>query len=158
MSGSNVVGLNEILELFESELSIADINASKYLGKISAAIVKKRIELKMTQKEFAKHMSVSQGMVSKWEGGDCNFTVKTLSEIAERLNLNLYISLKDNKENRNSNFVWSSQNIATYTVISEKKCNEEEIKPSKVVPMTRKNYINSSMPYIINFSSEKIRM
>ncbi|MCH5279935.1 MAG: helix-turn-helix transcriptional regulator [Lachnospiraceae bacterium] len=28
----------------------------------------------MTQLEFAKHMGVSQGMVSKWESREYNFT------------------------------------------------------------------------------------
>ncbi len=90
----NSCGLEEILKLFEDNISIADINAARYLGKISAAIVKKRTEWNMTQQEFAKHINVSQAMVSKWEGGDYNFSVKALAEIAEKLDLELYINLK----------------------------------------------------------------
>lgn len=95
MGKENVVGLDELFQLFEDKITLADINASKYLGKISAAIVQRRIELKMTQKEFATYVDVSQGMVSKWESGDYNFTVKGLTELAEKLNMELGINFKE---------------------------------------------------------------
>lgn len=99
MGKENVVDLDELFQLFDDKLTLADINASKYLGKISAAIVQKRIELKMTQKEFAGYVDVSQSMVSKWESGDYNFTVKGLAELAEKLNMELYINFKEYREN-----------------------------------------------------------
>lgn len=57
----NSTSLEDLLAMFEDNISIADINASRYLGKISASIVKRRMELKMSQKEFAGHLGVSQG-------------------------------------------------------------------------------------------------
>lgn len=90
----NSTSLEDLLAMFEDNISIADINASRYLGKISASIVKRRMELKMSQKKFAGYLGVSQGMVSRWEGGDYNFSIKALSEIAEKLELELYINLK----------------------------------------------------------------
>lgn len=158
MSNRSVVGLNEILQLFESELSVADINASKYLGKISAAIVKKRIELNMTQKEFASHMSVSQGMVSKWESGDCNFTVKTLAEIAEKLDLSLYIGLKEYKANNKNTTIRSCQSATLYTASEETKYVRDEVKTCKVIPMTPKIYKKSSAQSVIMFNKERIQM
>ena len=89
----NSASLADLLAMFEDDISIADINASRYLGKISASIVKRRIELKMSQKDFAGYLGVSQGMISRWEGGDYNFSIKALSEIAEKLELELYINL-----------------------------------------------------------------
>lgn len=50
--------------------------------------------MKMTQKEFVEHIKVSQGMISKWESGDYNFSIKTLAEVAEKLDMELYINLK----------------------------------------------------------------
>lgn len=64
---------------------------------LSAAIVKQRIALGMTQKQFAEYMNVSQGMVSKWESTDYNFSMKALAEIAAKLDLELDIDLKKNK-------------------------------------------------------------
>lgn len=43
--------------------------------------------MNMTQKEFAEYMDVSQGMVSKWESREYNFTIKSLNEICEKLQL-----------------------------------------------------------------------
>lgn len=93
-SKSDMSGLTDLLNLFENDITISDITASKLLGKVSASIVKKRIELHMTQKEFARYMNVSQGMVSRWEGGNYNFSIRTLAEIAEKLDLELAVNLK----------------------------------------------------------------
>lgn len=90
--------INSLLGLFEEHVSVSDITASRYLGKISAAIVKKRVSMNMTQKEFAKYIKVSQGMISKWESGDYNFSIKTLAEVAEKLDMELYINLKPEAE------------------------------------------------------------
>lgn len=98
MKKNNVAGLEDILQLFEDNVSVSDISASRYLGKISAAIVKKRVEMGMTQKQFSEYVGVSQGMVSKWEGGDYNFTIRTLAEIAEKLDLELYLNMKEYNE------------------------------------------------------------
>lgn len=64
-----------------------EIKQIKELATISAKIQLKRVELGMTQKEFAQKMGVSQGMVSKWESGEYNFTINTINDICERLGL-----------------------------------------------------------------------
>ena len=128
MGRENVAGLDELFQLFDEKVTLADINASKYLGKISAAIVQRRIDLKMTQKEFAEYGDVSQSMVSKWESSDYNFTVKGLAELAEKLNMELYINFKNYRESSglvregdfsywssgNSKFVSKSSNIVSF--------------------------------------------
>lgn len=55
------------------------------LAKISAKIERRRLELNMTQKEFAAYMNVSQGMVSRWESREYNFTIKTLMKFVKSL-------------------------------------------------------------------------
>lgn len=92
-SKKGTLQLNDLLNLFEDNLTASNITASNLLGQISASIVKKRIELGMTQNEFASYMDVSQGMVSRWEGGDYNFSIKTLADVAEKLELELDVSL-----------------------------------------------------------------
>lgn len=86
-------GLDDLLELFGDTVTVSDIIASNVLGRISASIAKKRIQSNMTQKEFARYMCVSQGMVSKWEGGDYNFSIRTLADIAEKLDMELTVNL-----------------------------------------------------------------
>lgn len=64
------------------------------LAKISARIERCRIELGMTQQEFTEYMGVSQGMVFKWESREYNFTIKTLNEICQKIDLELSVSLE----------------------------------------------------------------
>ena len=54
---------------------------------VSVAIASKRIDMGMTQKEFSEYMGVSQALVSKWESGEANFTLKTLAQIAAKLGI-----------------------------------------------------------------------
>ena len=61
------LGLGDLLELFENDITVSDINSSKILGTISASIVKKRVELNMTQKEFAHRLGVPYGTLRRWE-------------------------------------------------------------------------------------------
>lgn len=65
------------------------------LAKISARIERCRLDMGLTQAEFADYMGVSQGMVSKWESKEYNFTVKSLNEIFHKLGLELDIGIKD---------------------------------------------------------------
>jgi transcriptional regulator with XRE-family HTH domain len=58
-------------------------------GLIAAEISKKRIALGLNQKEFAEKMGVSQGLVSRWENGDSNFTLGTLVSIAIKLGIEM---------------------------------------------------------------------
>lgn len=107
------IGVSEILSLFEDEIEISDILASKCMSELSTSIAKKRLRLELTQKEFAEYIQVSQAMVSKWEGGDYNFSIKSLAELAERLDMDLHISLKEYKENIEVNYL--NNNEFAYT-------------------------------------------
>lgn len=97
MKNEYCCNMSDLLNLFTDDLSASDLLASKALGEISAAVVKQRLELGMTQKQFAQYMNVSQGMVSKWESSDYNFSVKALAEIAAKLDLDLNIHLHKSK-------------------------------------------------------------
>lgn len=58
-------------------------------GIIAAEISLKRLELGLNQKQFAKFMGVSQGLVSRWESGETNFTLSTLVDIASKLDIKM---------------------------------------------------------------------
>lgn len=64
-------------------MSKSDIKTTVELAKISAKIEMCRLDMGMTQKEFAAYMGVSQGMVSKWESREYNFTVKHLMKFVK---------------------------------------------------------------------------
>lgn len=74
----------------ESELkNISD------LALISAAIEMKRVDMNMTQKEFAEYLGISQAMVSKLESREYNFTIRMLNDIFARLELSLEFKIGD---------------------------------------------------------------
>ena len=61
--------------------------AIKQRAKIAASIFRARKTRQLSQSEFADLCGVSQAMVSKWESGDCNFTIDGWSELSHKLNL-----------------------------------------------------------------------
>ena len=80
--------------LFE-ELSAVDRYISKLKADIAVSITKKRLSLGMTQTEFARHAGVSQSLISRWESGECNFTIRSLAEFGVKIGLNLNVSISD---------------------------------------------------------------
>lgn len=63
-------------DLSDSKKEVIDLMAA-----CAIFIHEKRLQLGMNQKEFGELFGASQGMVSKWESGDCNFTIQKLEEI-----------------------------------------------------------------------------
>ncbi len=82
-------------ELF-SELSDSDFLANKLYSEISARIALERHNLRMNQKEFAKFLGVSQGMVSRWENCDYNFTIEKIADIFTKLSVPVNFSFSQN--------------------------------------------------------------
>lgn len=94
------------------EVPGSEVKATVELAKISAQIERSRLEKGMTQQEFAKYMGVSQGMISKWESREYNFTIKTLNEICEKINLELTIDLQKKCNDSDYSVVkWNSEKV-----------------------------------------------
>lgn len=64
-----------------------ELRAEEILAIVSGRIQLRRIEMGLDQKQFAKLLGVTQGMVSRWESGTYNFTISTLVNICEKLGL-----------------------------------------------------------------------
>lgn len=77
---------DRMFDFVSDYITKSDIYAASAIGKISAFIFKRRMEKHMSQAEFAKMMGVSQGMVSKWESADYNFTIEGIAQIVAKLN------------------------------------------------------------------------
>ena len=94
------------------EVPESEVKATVELAKISAQIERSRLEKGMTQQEFAKYMGVSQGMISKWESREYNFTIKTLNVICEKINLELTIDLQKKCNDSDYSVVkWNSEKV-----------------------------------------------
>lgn len=75
-------------------ISEAEVKTTIELAKISAKIEKCRLDLGMTQNEFADYMGVTQGMVSKWESREYNFTIRSLNEICDKLGIKVSLQME----------------------------------------------------------------
>lgn len=86
--------LLDLFNLFKDDLNESDMLFTKINTQISSVLVKERLASNLSQSAFAEKNNVSQSLISRWESGDCNFTIKKLCEIAVALNLDLAIQLE----------------------------------------------------------------
>ena len=82
-------GMNDLLVGLSDSFCAEDMMLAGLESSICSEIISQRIKRNMTQKEFAEFMGVSQGLVSKWEKGECNFTLSSLVRIASKLGLRM---------------------------------------------------------------------
>ncbi|HEX2939182.1 MAG TPA: helix-turn-helix transcriptional regulator [Ruminiclostridium sp.] len=99
---------------------------TKLLFDISSRILDYRLEKSMSQKSLAEFFGVTQGMISKWESCEYNFTIEQVCKIAEKLDLIPNITFSADEETAGS---VSWQNI---------KSNEniEFIDENHIIPMS----------------------
>ena len=90
----------ELLTALSDDLSAEDLRLAAIASDLAVQLTAKRIGLGLTQSEFADLLGKSQTTVSKWENADCNFQIKTLVEIAQKLDLPLTISFKEPEPKR----------------------------------------------------------
>ena len=91
----NLSSAYDYLEKLTSETSVSKLYYYDILYTLSTTVLENRLKREMTQKDFAKLLGVSQAMISKYESGDYNFTVKQICKICEKLDLNPNLSLSN---------------------------------------------------------------
>lgn len=79
--------IEDLLIALSDSMSAEEILLSSLKASIAADICDARIQRDLNQKEFATLLDVSQGMVSRWESGNGNFTLQTIASIASKLDL-----------------------------------------------------------------------
>ena len=63
------------------------------LGDISIALVEYRIKHNLNQKQLSENLGVAQSMVSKYESGDYNISIKALNDLCGKLGFSLDVKL-----------------------------------------------------------------
>lgn len=86
-------GIGDLLSLFNEKLDSAEILSSKLMAQVSSIITSERLRLHMNQKDFATYIGASQSQISRWEHGDYNFSIRKISEVASKLDLDVNISM-----------------------------------------------------------------
>ena len=94
MDNTKLKFMDDLLELFENTLKPSDVIEARAISQVTSAIIKERKILVLDQKQFADKLGVSQSLVSRWENGNSNFTIKSLAEIAAKLDMCLDIKIR----------------------------------------------------------------
>ena len=89
-----------IVEYFKGKLdkpieNYAGYMSTKALDEFSIQLVKYRKEHHLNQSELAKELGITQPMVSQYESGTNNITVKRLCEICEKLGVRVSLEYED---------------------------------------------------------------
>lgn len=98
MNTEACASLDDLFAALSNQITKEDIIYAKSTAQIVSSLIKERINNNMTQAEFAQKLNVKQSMISRWETGSNNFTVKTLSKIAADLDMDLYIKLVPHRD------------------------------------------------------------
>lgn len=92
----NLKSSNELLSFLGATKEPSSISMYyDILYDVSVKIHDYRVKNSMTQKELAKMLSVSQAMVAKYESGDYNFTLETLCNIFQKIDVKIGLKLED---------------------------------------------------------------
>lgn len=104
-------GNEQMIDLMAKYLSKEDVYAGQAIASISAFVLKERTKLGMSQTKFAKKMGVTQGMVSKWESAEYNFTLETIAQICAKLGYSFDISFMNENEYKKASDLSSYTNL-----------------------------------------------
>lgn len=141
----HVCTIDDLFDLFEDVLSPADVLTSKLMAQISTAITKERLKLSMNQTDFAQHIGATQSLVSRWEHGDYNFSIRKIAEIAEKLNLDINITMHSMSLTKNCDeYDYSTLAFQQAKTICYSSPKETQAARSSYLPKTYTKSIHSS--------------
>lgn len=85
---------------------------------ISTAIFDYRMKHKLSQKQLAEKLGVTQAMVSKLESGDYHYTVEQLWKIAKKLDFRLNIDFGEKDQDYSVGYTneGNQDNVVYYTI------------------------------------------
>ena len=69
--------------------------STKALDEFSLQLVNYRMEHQMNQSDLARELGISQPMISQYESGTNNITVKRLCEICEKIGVRVRLNYED---------------------------------------------------------------
>ena len=89
MSTKCIASFDDLIQAIAKQMSPVEILQTSIRLEISRKIRQARKRIGMSQKEFAVKMGVTQSLVSRWESGECNYTIDTLAQICLALGLTM---------------------------------------------------------------------
>ena len=138
-SNAEPAKLEDLLALFEDVVQPEDIMYTKIISQASRYITKERLRLNMSQKEFADHIHAKQSLVSRWESGKYNFSLKKLAEICVALDMDLHIYMTPRH---------AQKNINAFSDFTTTTCNTKSMITIRSVASPKVSFKSSSAPQI----------
>lgn len=94
------VNAHAIIDYFSKQLekpieNYAGYMSTKALDEFSLQLVNYRVKNQLNQTAFAQELGITQPMVSQYESGTNNITVKRLCEICEKIGVRVRINYED---------------------------------------------------------------
>ena len=152
--------LEDLLALFEDIVQPEDIMYSKVISQASKFITQERLRLEMSQKDFADHIHTKQSLISRWESGNYNFTLRKLAEIAVALDMDLHLYMTPRQMEKNIN-PFSDLMCTTWNYNIPRKIPRKTVsKPSFVYDCFNVNYTHKdlySQTNSLSFSNLEIK-
>lgn len=90
----NHIGVEELFSALSEGFSDEELTLALLQASIASEITVRRAKRGMNQAQLAELMGVSQGLVSRWENGETNFTLETLVKIASKLDIEIQCPFK----------------------------------------------------------------
>lgn len=90
--------LEDLVFALTKDMTAAEMAKTALHIQIQQMIHDTRVAKGWKQKDLAKKMGVKQSLVSRWESGECNYTIDTLVEIADALGLSVQCPLKPDNQ------------------------------------------------------------
>ncbi len=100
MMNSAFVEARSVIDYFSRQLekpleNYAGYMATKALDEFSLQLVNYRVKHQMNQTDLARELGITQPMISQYESGTNNITVKRLCEICEKIGVRVRINYED---------------------------------------------------------------
>ena len=86
--------LEDLVFALTKDMTAAEMAKTALHIQIQQMVHDTRMAQGWTQKDLAEKMGVKQSLVSRWESGECNYTIDTLIDIADSLGLSVQCPLK----------------------------------------------------------------
>lgn len=107
MSNKDLKPAIDFLNEFASDEAKERFELDDILYDISMRIFNYRTENKLSQKDLANKLEVTQAMVSKLESGQYNPSIEQLWKISKKINLKFTVSLDPKEDNKTD--IWDTQ-------------------------------------------------
>lgn len=121
--------VNELLKNIAPDLPKYRENKVKILTEISSIISEYRINKKWSQKDLARYLNVTQGMISKWESCEYNFTIEQVCKISDKLSLTPGIVFFEDEEDKKDDYSSKPGKISVTDNVKGNNFNDMGIVP-----------------------------